>query len=57
MQWLRTRWAIAILPLCTALIALRTVWPPLDCWLVRGLFVVLFTDHLPEVMQDFGCSH
>jgi len=57
MQWLRTHRTIVILLFCTALIALRALWPPLDCWLVRLLFVVLFTDHLAEVIQDFGCSH
>ena len=34
-------------------IALRLLWPPLDCWLIRLLFVVLFTDHLPEVITEF----
>ena len=57
MQGLRTHGALVILLLSPAVIALRLLWPPLDCWLVRLLVIFLFTDHLPEVIQDFGCSH
>ena len=56
MQWLRTHGALVILLLCTAVIALRLLWPPLDCWLVRLLFAVFFTDHLPEVITEFECN-
>jgi len=55
-KWLRTHGALVILLLCTTVIALRLLWPPLDCWLVRLLVLVLFTDHLPEVITDFTCD-
>jgi len=34
MQWLRTHGSLVIILLCTTVIALRLLWPPLDCWLV-----------------------
>ncbi len=56
MQWRRKHRALAILLLCTTVIALRLLWPPLDYWLVRLLLVLLFTDHLPEVIKYFEGS-
>ena len=56
MQWLHAHGALVILLLCTAVVALRLLWPPLGCWLVRLLVVVLFSDHLPEVITDFECD-
>lgn len=53
MQWRRNYRALAILLLCTTVIALRLLWPPLDSWPVRLLLVLLFTDHLPEVIKYF----
>jgi hypothetical protein len=52
MQWLRTHGALVILLRCPAVIALRLLWPSLDCWLGRLLFVVLFMDHLPKGITE-----
>ena len=56
MQGLRTHGALVILLLSPAVIALRLLWPPLDCWLVRLLVIFLFTDHLPEMLTDCPCD-
>jgi hypothetical protein len=56
MQWFHTHRATIILLLCTAVIALRLVWPPLDYWFGRLLLVLLFTDHLPEIIKYFEYS-
>jgi len=57
MQWLRTHRATVMFLLCTAVIALRLMWLPLDRWLGRLLFVVLFPAHRPEIIKYFEYSH
>jgi hypothetical protein len=56
MPWLHKYRTIAILLFCAAVVALRLLWPPFDHWLGRLLLVLLFTDHLPEVITYFEGS-
>ena len=57
MLWLHKYRMLAILLLCTGVVALHFLWPSLDDWLGRLLLVLLFTDHLPEVIKYFERAH